>query len=133
MSSLSAELRDELDALATDHLLRCIRYSDGPQATRTVLDGREVTVFSSNDYLGLANDNRLREAAKRVIDQCGAGAGASRLLSGSLRIHQQLEERLAGFESEDAALVFDDSPILGRSAVGFRFVFLKEEEARFAV
>jgi 7-keto-8-aminopelargonate synthetase-like enzyme len=68
--------------------------------------GRKLLNFSSNDYLGLANDPALKEAALRAVAQYGAGAGASRLVCGSLAVHHELEETLAQFKAAQAALAF---------------------------
>ncbi len=83
-----------------------MRVVDGPQERVVRVDGRELINFSSNDYLGLAADPRLREAAEAAVAEYGVGAGASRLISGTLRPHAELEERLAGFKRTEAALVF---------------------------
>jgi 8-amino-7-oxononanoate synthase len=70
------------------------------------VDGRRLINFASNDYLGLAGDPRLREAARRVIEEVGVGAGASALISGRTVWHERLEQRIAEFEGTDAALLF---------------------------
>ncbi len=70
------------------------------------LAGGRLVNFSSNDYLGLADDPILREAAKAAIDQYGVGAGASRLVSGTRPAHTRLEEKLARFKGAEAALTF---------------------------
>ena len=68
--------------------------------------GRQLVNFSSNDYLGLATEPALREAAKQAIDQYGVGAGASRLITGTLSPHLRLEEKLAEWKRTEAALTF---------------------------
>jgi 8-amino-7-oxononanoate synthase len=70
------------------------------------MEGREVLHFSSNDYLGLASHPRLKDAAIEATHRYGTGSGASRLISGSLRVHHQLEECIARFKGTDAALAF---------------------------
>jgi len=77
-----------------------------PQQPETSSGGSPLVNFSSNDYLGLAADPTLREAAKACIDQWGVGAGASRLICGTLGPHAQLERELAAFKRADAALAF---------------------------
>jgi 8-amino-7-oxononanoate synthase len=72
-----------------------------------MLDGREVINFSSNNYLGIANHPALAEAAKRAIDRYGCGSGASRLISGNMTLHEELENRLAAFKGTEAALIFN--------------------------
>ncbi|MBI5821236.1 MAG: 8-amino-7-oxononanoate synthase [Verrucomicrobia bacterium] len=95
-----------LDDLRASGLLRQLRSIDGPQGSCIVVDGREVANFSSNDYLGLANDPLLREAATRAIERYGVGAGASRLVCGNLAPYAELEKQLAVFKGKEAAVVF---------------------------
>ncbi|HXT57514.1 MAG TPA: 8-amino-7-oxononanoate synthase [Pirellulales bacterium] len=106
MSDPLAWLDAELDALARRDLLRQLRTYDGPQRARLAIDGREFINFGSNDYLGLAADERLVAAASRAATLNGAGAGASPLVVGHSRAVEQLEIRLAEFEAVEAALVF---------------------------
>jgi len=87
-------------------LLRRMRMISGPQGPRVLLDGRPVLLLCSNNYLGLADHPRVREAAAEAAMRYGAGAGASRLISGTMRIHRRLEERLAEFKHSEAALLF---------------------------
>ena len=84
-------------------LLRRMRMISGPQGPRVLLDGRPVLLLCSNNYLGLADHPRVREAASEAAMRYGAGAGASRLISGTMRIHRRLEERLAEFKRSEAA------------------------------
>ena len=95
-----------LEDLREAGLLRQLRTTAGPQGSRIVVDGREVVNFSSNDYLGLANDPLLRDAAAHAIEQYGVGAGASRLVCGNLAPYAELEARLARFKGKEAAVVF---------------------------
>ena len=95
-----------LAALARRALLRRLRTIDSAPGTEVELDGHRVLLFSSNNYLDLAAHPRVTEAAINAIRRYGVGAGASRLVSGSLRPHRELEERLAAFKHEEAALVF---------------------------
>ena len=106
MTEFDDFLKRELLALEDEDLLRSLRCIDSPQGTRIQIDGRELLNFSSNDYLGLANDSRLKAAASEAIEKFGVGAGASRLISGSLGPHHELEESLAAFKKTEAALVF---------------------------
>jgi glycine C-acetyltransferase/8-amino-7-oxononanoate synthase len=71
-----------------------------------MLDGRELLNFSSNDYLGLANDPTLKRAAVAAIEKYGVGAGASRLVCGNLQPYEDLERKLAAFKVREAAIVF---------------------------
>ncbi len=70
-------------------------------------DGKSFIDFSSNDYLGLSNHPRLKEAAKQATDRFGTGSSASRLLSGSLKLHEELECKIAAFKDKEAALAFN--------------------------
>lgn len=106
MSSLDQDLAAELDSLTAQGLRRRLRRVQGPQGARVTVDGRELLNFSSNDYLGLAGHPELREAAARVARDSGAGAGASRLICGSLEAHHILEETLAEWKGTQAAIVF---------------------------
>jgi 8-amino-7-oxononanoate synthase len=106
MSGRAARLADGLAALDHDHLRRHRRVVDSAQGARVEIDGRDVLNFASNDYLGLANHPRLREAAHAAIDRFGVGAGASPLVTGHLRMHQQAEERFAAFIRLPRALLF---------------------------
>jgi 8-amino-7-oxononanoate synthase len=87
-------------------LYRRMRMISGPQGPRVLLDGRPVLLLCSNNYLGLADHPRVREAAADAAMRYGAGAGASRLVSGNMRIHRRLEERLAEFKGYETALLF---------------------------
>ena len=99
-------IASELAELRARSLLRTLREMDSPQQPSVELAGKKLTNFSSNDYLGLATEPALREAAKAAIDQYGVGAGASRLVCGTLSPHVRLEEKLAEFKRTEAALVF---------------------------
>ena len=87
-------------------LLRELRRVDSAQGPRIEIKGRALLNFSSNDYLGLANHPALKEAAIKAVEKHGAGAGASRLICGSLAPFHELEETLAAFKSTEAALTF---------------------------
>jgi len=87
-------------------LHRELRRVDSPQGPRIQIAGRELINFSSNDYLGLANHPALKAAAVRAVEEFGAGAGASRLVCGSLAPFHELEEALAAFKATEAALTF---------------------------
>lgn len=95
-----------LDDLRDQGLLRRLCSINSPQGSRIIADGRPVVNFSSNDYLGLANDPLLREAAVRAIERYGVGAGASRLVCGNQVPYGELEAKLAAFKGKQAAAVF---------------------------
>lgn len=88
-------------------LRRRLRSIDSPQDPWVTLDGRRVLMLCSNNYLGLANHPGLVEAVAAAARDAGVGAAASRLISGSMRAHGELEERLAAFKNTEAALLFN--------------------------
>ncbi|HVO26910.1 MAG TPA: 8-amino-7-oxononanoate synthase [Candidatus Margulisiibacteriota bacterium] len=88
-------------------LVRRLRPIEGAQDTWVTVDGRRALLLCSNNYLGLATHPAVREAASRAALEYGAGAGASRLISGSMRLHHTLEEQLAAFKGTEAALLFN--------------------------
>jgi glycine C-acetyltransferase len=86
-------------------------YSELPvlgteQKNRVVLNGKDVIIMCTNNYLGFANHPRLREAAKKAIDTWGFGTGAVRQIAGTMEIHIQLEEMLAEYKHTESSLVF---------------------------
>jgi len=96
----------ELARLRRAGLERVLRPVDGPQDTHLTVDGRRVLSLCSNNYLGLANHPEVIEAAVAAARAVGVGAGASRLISGSMRAHHRLEERLAALKGAEACLLF---------------------------
>jgi 8-amino-7-oxononanoate synthase len=100
-------IQEELAALKRQGLDRKLRRVDGEQGPTLMLDGREALNFSSNNYLGLANHPALKRAAKEAIDRYGCGAVASRLISGNMTLHEELEEKIAQLKGAEAALVFN--------------------------
>ncbi len=106
MKAFDDELNQRLAAIREQGLDRELRRIDSPQSPHIQIDGHTFLNFSSNDYLGLANDPGVKEAAKKAIDDFGAGTGASRLICGSLAPHHQLEQALAEFKGTEAALSF---------------------------
>ncbi len=102
MSELAIHLA-ELERLG---LTRRMRLVSGPQGPTVLLDDRPVLLMCSNNYLGLADHPRVREAAAQAAARWGVGAGASRLVSGTMTVHGRLEEQLARFEGSEACLLF---------------------------
>ncbi len=103
---LSEELSEELTRLDGLGLRRRMRPIDGRQGATIRVDGRDAINFSSNNYLGLADHPVLAAAAREAIDRFGTGAGASRLIAGSLEPHRGLERAL-GRHHGQAALLFN--------------------------
>jgi glycine C-acetyltransferase len=100
-------LEEELQGLREQGLYRTIRGIDTPQGPRIKIDGREVINLSSNNYLGLADHPKVKDAAVKALQRYGAGAGASRLVSGDMQPHRELEVHLARFKGTEAALLFN--------------------------
>ncbi|AJE02584.1 8-amino-7-oxononanoate synthase [Geobacter pickeringii] len=104
---MSGSIADELEELRRQGLHRRLRLVAGSQGSRVTVAGREVLLLCSNNYLGLADHPRLKEAAVRATERFGTGSGASRLVSGTMELHEALEERLARFKGTEAALLFN--------------------------
>jgi 8-amino-7-oxononanoate synthase len=109
-----AERLEELRETGLYRRLRLIRGSQGPWVT---LDERTVLLLCSNNYLGLADHPRVREAAAEAAMHWGAGAGASRLICGNMEPHRELEERLAAFKGYEAALLFGSGYLANSGAI----------------
>jgi glycine C-acetyltransferase/8-amino-7-oxononanoate synthase len=105
----------ELEQLGLDRRLRMV---SGPQGPRVVLDGKPVLLLCSNNYLGLADHPKVREAAANAAMRWGVGAGASRLVSGTMTIHRRLEERLAAFEGSEACVLFGAGYLANMGVIG---------------
>ena len=97
---------DELAAWESAGLLRRPRVIDTASAPEVVIDGRRVVLLCSNNYLGLADDPRVRSAAALAARRWGAGAGASRLVSGTSALHRELEVELARFKGAEDVVLF---------------------------
>jgi glycine C-acetyltransferase len=99
-------IQDELNGLKEAGLYNRIRTISSPQGAWLVVDGKRVLNFCSNNYLGLANEPRLREAAQKAIETHGVGPAAVRTIAGTMDIHLELERRLAAFKGVEAAITF---------------------------
>ena len=97
----------ELAEIKRQGLYRQLRQVDGEQGPSILLDGREVLNFTSNNYLGLANHPALQTAAIEALERYGCGSGASRLISGNMTLHLELEESIAKLKGTESALVFN--------------------------
>jgi 8-amino-7-oxononanoate synthase len=106
MKTFDEDLAARLMDLREEGLYRELRRVDSPQCARIQINGQDLLNFSSNDYLGLANDPALKAAAAAAVEKYGAGSGASRLVCGSLAPHHELDEALAAFKGTPAALSF---------------------------
>lgn len=99
-------LADALDAREAAGLSRKCRTLEGPTGSTAVVDGRELVVFASNDYLDLARDPRVVKAAADAANEFGAGSGGARLTTGTQPPHVRLESALAKFKGSEAALLY---------------------------
>lgn len=99
-------IREKLQKLRKDGLLRTLRTVESAQGKEIVIAGRPYLSFCSTNYLGLANDPRVKEAAAKAIEKYGWGTGSSRLISGTTRLHRELEERFARFHGAESCISF---------------------------
>ena len=99
-------LREELDSLKEKKLYFRLRILEGEQLPVARFDGREVINLSSNNYLGLTTHPKLRQKAIEAIEKFGVGSGAVRTIAGTMKIHMELEDRIARFKKTEAAVVF---------------------------
>jgi glycine C-acetyltransferase/8-amino-7-oxononanoate synthase len=100
------DVAERLEELRDRGLYRRLRLVSGPQGPRVLLGGRPVLLLCSNNYLGLADHPKVRGAAAEAAMRWGAGAGASRLISGNMEPHRRLETELAEFKGYEASLLF---------------------------
>src|ERR1700689_2773043 len=113
-----SEIEQRLEELERLGLYRRLRMVNGPQGPRVLLDGRPVLLLCSNNYLGLADHPRVREAAADAAMRWGVGAGASRLVSGTMTVHHRLEESLAAGEGSEACLLFGSGYLANLGTIG---------------
>ena len=100
------DFKQEIINLETRHLRRQLRIVESPSDTTITIEGRQFISMASNNYLGLANHPAVNQAAIEAIEQWGVGAGAARLIAGTMTPHYQLEQNLAQFKQVEAALTF---------------------------
>jgi glycine C-acetyltransferase len=103
---LRSFLGTEIETLKSRGVFRMPRVLEGPAGPRVRIDGREIIQLSSNNYLGLTTHPRVVAAARRALEEFGAGPGAVRTIAGTMTLHLDLERRLARFKGTEAALVF---------------------------
>lgn len=99
-------LKEEIDALKNAGTFRKLATLQGANGPVVMLDGKEVINMSSNNYLGLATNEEMKKAAIEAVEKYGVGSGAVRTIIGNMDIHEKLEEKLAEFKREEAAMVF---------------------------
>ena len=105
-AQLQSWLGEQIQSLKDQSLYKVPKILESPAGGRVQMNGKQVINLASNNYLGLANHPKVREAALKSIDEWGVGAGAVRWIGGTMRVHEELEERLAKFKHTEAVLVF---------------------------
>jgi 8-amino-7-oxononanoate synthase len=112
-------IREEIDDLAAKGLIRHppVLDPEPPDGRSIVVEGTRYVSFGSNNYLGLAGDARVRQAAARAAERYGAGSGASRLVVGTLAVHRHLERAIAGFKRTEDAVLFPTGYQAGIGAI----------------
>ncbi|WP_337983166.1 8-amino-7-oxononanoate synthase [Lysinibacillus sp. C5.1] len=103
---MNDRFRRELQVIEEQGLTRKLRLFSTGNESEVVMNGKKFLLFSSNNYLGLATDSRLKKKATEGISKYGTGAGGSRLTTGNFDIHEQLESEIADFKKTEAAIVF---------------------------
>ncbi len=101
-----AYLHDQIESWKSEGTYQRLRILESESAAESRFDGQEVINLASNNYLGLTTHPKLREAAVEAVRKYGVGSGAVRTISGTMRLHMQLEERIAAFKQVEAAVVF---------------------------
>lgn len=110
-------INDEMNSLQEQGLKINIRTIGSPCGAWMIVDGKRVLNFCTNNYLGLANDPRLREAAKRAIDEWGVGPAAVRSIAGTLELHREFERRIAAFKGVEDALFVQSGFCANQAAI----------------
>lgn len=98
---------EKLTKIKEKGLYRELRYIETAQAPKVKINGKDLILLGSNNYLGLCEDDRLKQAAIHAINQYGVGSGGSRLTTGSYDLHRILEQKIAAFKGAEASLVFN--------------------------
>src|SRR3990170_5652980 len=101
-----AKILDTTESLKSQGYYFFFRKLESPQDSEVIVNGKRVIMIGSNNYLGLTNHPRVKEAALKAIEKYGSGCAGSRFLNGNLEIHEELEKKLARFFRKEAALVF---------------------------
>ncbi|MCD8509816.1 MAG: glycine C-acetyltransferase [Bacillus sp. (in: Bacteria)] len=98
-------LEEELNEMREEGLFRTLVPLESDQAAKVVINGKEVIQLSSNNYLGLTNHPRMKEAAIKAVEKYGAGTGSVRTIAGTFSMHEEFERKLAEFKHTEATLV----------------------------
>lgn len=101
------DIKSKLDFIKENNLYREIKYLSKPQDKFTIIDNKNVLLMSSNNYLGLCNNEEIKQSSINALNKYGLGAGGSRLTTGSYILHKELEEKIAKFKNEESSLIFN--------------------------
>ncbi len=125
-SSFLRRIQAEIDSLKEDGTYKILNYIDSPQEVHVKMEGRgDVLILSSNNYLGLCNENEIVEAGRAGLERFGAGTASVRFICGSFSVHRQLEEKIASFLGLDSALTYVSC---WNANTGLMATFLGEED-----
>ena len=113
-----SDIEERLAELESMGLGRRLRLISGPQGPTVLLEGKPVLLLCSNNYLGLADHPKVREAAAEAATRWGVGTGSSRLVSGTMTIHGRLEERLAAFKGTESCVLFGSGYLANLGVIG---------------
>ncbi len=97
-TTIMKDIQDKLQNIKDNNLYRTMRYLSKPQDKYTTIDNKDVLLMSSNNYLGLCNNEQVKLAAIDAINKYGLGSGGSRLTTGSYDLHRELEKKLANLK-----------------------------------
>lgn len=101
------DIKDKLKLIKENNLYREMKYLSKPQDKFTTIDGKDVLLMSSNNYLGLCNNEEVKKASIEAINKYGLGSGGSRLTTGSYDLHKKLEEEISKFKNVEDTLIFN--------------------------
>ena len=101
------DLKNKLIDIDNNNLRRKLKHLSSPQDKNMVIDGKEILLMASNNYLDLANRQELKDAAIEGINKYGVGSGGSRLTTGSYISHRELEEKLSKFFNREESIIFN--------------------------
>jgi len=104
---LKKELSEELKALEEQNLLWNINVLEGASSGKGIVNGKEVVILCSNNYLGLSNNEKLKEAAIEAVKKYGAGSGSVRAIAGTMDLHEKLEKTIARFKRSEDAIYYN--------------------------
>jgi len=112
-----AFIKEDMAAMEDQGLRVNFRVMETPADAWMIVDGKRVLNFCTNNYLGLANDRRLKEAAKQAIDEWGVGPAAVRTIAGTQKLHLELEKRLAEFKGVEATMYVQSGFCANQAAI----------------